>query len=113
MTRGTYFEGTAKKCTLIRRKQTEAQESRIEHFKRKGKQQFTEDGSSTEITIDLVLQARTKLSDNKVNGPEDAIQRDDQKDAHGKEPHCCEVLSGTISWSDGISKFVEDREFFF
>ena len=51
----------------------EAQESRIEHFTKKGYQQFTEDGLNAEITIDLVLQAKAKLSDNKVNGPEDAI----------------------------------------
>ena len=73
MAKGIYFKGTAKNCTLIRSKQTEAQESRIERFKKNGKQQLTEDGRSTEITIDLVLQARAKLSDNKVNGPEDAI----------------------------------------
>ena len=51
----------------------EAQESRIEYFKKKGNQQFTEEGRKAEITVDLVLQARAKLSDNKVNGPEDAI----------------------------------------
>ena len=28
---------------------------------------------AVQITIDLVLQARAKLSDNKVNGPEDPI----------------------------------------
>ena len=48
-------------CTLIR------QESRIDYFK------ITEDGRTTEITVDLVLQARSKQSDNKVIGPEDAI----------------------------------------
>ena len=51
----------------------EAQESRIVYFKKKGNQQFTEEGRSAELTVDLVLQARAKLSDNKVNGPEDAI----------------------------------------
>ena len=34
---------------------------------------FTEDGRSAEITFHLVWQARAKLSDNTVNGPEDAI----------------------------------------
>ena len=33
----------------------------------------TEKGRNAEITVVLMLQARTKLSDNKVNGPEDAI----------------------------------------
>ena len=54
----------------------EAQESRIECFKQKGNQQFTEDGRRTEITIDLLLQAKAKLSDNKVTGPDDAIVSD-------------------------------------
>ena len=51
----------------------DVQEKRIEYFWKKGNQQFTEDGRNAEITVDLVLQARTRLSDNKVNGPEDAI----------------------------------------
>ena len=51
----------------------EVQENRIEYFKKKGEQQFTEEGRTAEITVDLVLQARAKMSDNKVNGPEDAI----------------------------------------
>ena len=67
------FKGIVKKCTLTRRKQKEAQESQIEYFLKKGIQEFTEGGRSAEITVDLVLQARVKLSDNKVNGPEDAI----------------------------------------
>ena len=50
----------------------EVQESRIEYLKKKGDLQFAEDGRSAEITVDLVLQAGAKLSDNKVNGPEDA-----------------------------------------
>ena len=31
------------------------------------------DGRDAEITVDLVLQARAKMSDNKVNGPDDAV----------------------------------------
>ena len=45
----------------------EAQENRIEYFKKKGNQKFTEDA---EITVDLVLQVRAKLSDNKVQEKE-------------------------------------------
>ena len=48
----------------------EAQENRIDYFKMKVNQQFTEEGR---ITFDLVLQARAKLSDKKVNGPADVI----------------------------------------
>ena len=51
----------------------EIQEDRIEYFWKEGNQQFTEEGRNAEITVDLVLQARAKLSKNEVNGPEDAI----------------------------------------
>ena len=51
----------------------EEQERRIENFWKKGNQQFTEERLNADITVDLMLQARAKLSDNKVNGPEDAI----------------------------------------
>ena len=51
----------------------DVQENRFEHFKKKGDLQFAEEGRTAEITVDLVLQARAKMSDNKVNGPEDAI----------------------------------------
>ena len=50
----------------------EVQENKIEHFKKKSDQMFTMDGRRAEITVDLVLQAKAKMSDNKVNGPEDA-----------------------------------------
>ena len=49
------------------------QEGRIEFFKRQGDQHFTKNGRGADITIDLVLQARAKMSENKVNGPEDAV----------------------------------------
>ena len=51
----------------------EAQEKRIACKWKKGNQQFTDDGRNAEITVDLVLQARAKLTDNKVNGPENTI----------------------------------------
>ena len=51
----------------------EVQENRIESFKKRGDQQFTLDGREAEITVDLVFQARAKMSDNKVNGPGDAV----------------------------------------
>ena len=77
----------------------EAQESRIEYFKIKGNHLFTVDWRSTEITVvDLVLQARAKLSGNKINGPEDAIVSEMIKRLrHGENLHCCEVVSGTNS----------------
>ena len=60
------FKGTVKRCTPTK-------EKRIEYFWKTRNQQFTEEGRKAEITVDLVLQARAKLSGNKVNGPEDAI----------------------------------------
>ena len=44
----------------------DVQEKRIVYFKRK--EHFTEDGMGAEITIDLVLQARENMFENKVNG---------------------------------------------
>ena len=51
----------------------DVQEDRIEHFKKIGDQQLTVDGRNAEITVDMVLQARNKMSDSEVNGPEDAV----------------------------------------
>ena len=51
----------------------EVQEKKIEYFNQKGDQQFTMDGRQAEITVDLVLQAQAKVSDNKVSGPEDTV----------------------------------------
>ena len=45
----------------------------MNYFREQGNLQFTEDGRNAEVTVDLVLQARARLSKNKVNGPEDAI----------------------------------------
>ena len=47
------------------------QENRIEYYTKKGDQHFTDDGRRAEITIDLVLQARAKMSEIEVNGPEE------------------------------------------
>ena len=58
------------KCTLIKEKTKEVQENRIEYFKKKGDQQFTEEGRTAEIAVDLMLSARAKMSNNKVNRPE-------------------------------------------
>ena len=46
------------------------QEKTIEYFKKEGDRHFTNDGGGAEMTIDLVLQARAKMSENKVNRPE-------------------------------------------
>ena len=51
----------------------EFQQNRFDYFKREGDQYFTEGGRIAEITVDPVLQGRARMSDNKVNGPDDAI----------------------------------------
>ena len=52
----------------------EVQGKRIEYFKRKVTSTSTDDMRGAGITIDLVLQARAKMSEkNQVNGPEDAV----------------------------------------
>ena len=47
--------------------------SRCRKKKWKGDRHFTDDGRGAEITVVLVLQARAKMSENKVNGPEGAV----------------------------------------
>ena len=49
------------------------QEKRSGYCKKKGDGHFTDEGRGAEITVDLVLQAKAKMSENKVNGPGDAV----------------------------------------
>ena len=56
-----------KRCALTQMKQEKSK--RIEYFNR----YFVEDGRGAEITVYSVLQAMTKMSEHKVNGPEDAV----------------------------------------
>ena len=62
-----------KVCILIKRETREIQKKKIEYFTKKDHRHFTEEGRGAEITVDLVLQARAQLSENKVNGPEGAF----------------------------------------
>ena len=96
-----------KRCTPTWSKRT--QERKLKISKSKGNLQFTEDGRNAKITVDLVLQTRAELSENKVNGREDAPVGD-QKFFCGEDLHNNEVFSGTISGSDGVSKLVESCE---
>ena len=89
----------------------EVQEKRIEYFVRKGTSSSRRDGRNAEITVDLVLQARAKLSDNEVNGPEDVIvsemiKRLPMEKIYTKTRCCQERFSG----SDGVSKLMEGGE---
>ena len=68
----TCSKDIAKKFLWIPRKRFEEQEKDSE-VRKNGERHFTEDGRVAQITIDLVLQARAKMAENKVNGPEDSI----------------------------------------
>ena len=65
-----------KRCTLIRWKREKCKKPELNTAKKQGDKQFTLEERSAEITVDLVLQARAKMCDNKVNGPEDAVVSD-------------------------------------
>ena len=58
-----------KKCILIKTKQEKCKR----RLKVKGDPRLTDDWRGAGITIDLVMQARAKMSENQVNGPEDAV----------------------------------------
>ena len=69
----TNFSDVARMCVWIPKKQGRCKKEDFSISRREGDQQFTQDGRGAEITIDLVLQSREKMSDNRVNGPEDAV----------------------------------------
>ena len=83
-------------CDEVYRDQEETEEVQ------ENKLNFTEEGRTAEITLDLFLQAGAKMSDNKVHGPEDAIVSDMIKQLPLEKIY--------TSWLDGISKFVKDCE---
>ena len=88
----------------------EVKERRIEFFKKKGDRHFTNDGRGADISVDLVLEASAKMSENKVNGPEDAVVSDDQAVAPGEDLYDYEMFSRTLHGQDGGTKFVEGCE---
>ena len=53
----------------------QVQEKRIDHYKQTGDRHITDDGRGAKITIHLVLQARAKMSGNKVKTFEEAFVR--------------------------------------
>ena len=95
------YRGIVQRCTRIKKRQ-KTHKKRIEYFKKKGVQNFTEDGRNAEITVDMVLQARAKLSDHLVHGLEDAMASEMSK--------ICEMFLGPLYGSDGCSQLVEDCE---
>ena len=100
-----------KKCALITRKRKKFKKTELIASKRRGCQQSTVDGREAEITVDLLLQARAKMSDNKVNGPEDAVVSEMIKQLPlEKISTNHEVLPRTLQGPDGGAKFIEDCE---
>ena len=96
-------------CLLTREETKEEQNNRTEYVKKN--QQFTEEGRRTKITVALVLRARVKLSDNKVNGPEDAIVDEMIKKLPLEKIYVGrEVLPRKIHRPDGIPKLMEGSE---
>ena len=65
--------GTVKRCTLIGKRREKYKKKKIEYFKKKGDREFTMVGRQAEVTVDLVLRASAKMSDNKISGPKDAM----------------------------------------
>ena len=73
------------------------QKERIEHFKTRGDRHLLQEGRAAAITVDLVLQARTKLSNNKVNGPAGAIVSEMIKALSCRERLChCRMFPAKI-----------------
>ena len=77
----------------------EEQENRIEYFWKKGNQQFTEDGRNAMITVDQVLQARAKLSENKINGLEDAFVSEMIKRLPMEKIYTIKSFSRNVAWA--------------
>ena len=67
------FKGTVKRYTLTWRKQKMFRNAELNISRRKEISNLLRKVATQKITVDLVLQARAKLSDNKANGPEDVI----------------------------------------
>ena len=90
-------KGTAKRCTQIKTKQGKCKRKELNISKRKVTRHFTDDGRGAEITVDLVLLAKAQMSENKVNGQEDAVETEMIKQLLVEEIFiCCEVFSGTL-----------------
>ena len=102
------FNGIARNCMWILKKQTKVvQEGRIEYFKRQGDQHFTKNGRGAEITIDLVLQARAKMSENKVNGPEDAVASEVVETVAFRESAQSQNVFKIVSWDGRCAQYKE------
>ena len=67
------LQSSAKRCILTEQKRKKNRKAELNTSEKRGNQQFIEEGRNAEITVDLVWQARAKLSEGKVNGPEDVI----------------------------------------
>ena len=96
-----------RKCVWMPKRQKEVQEGTIEYLKRKGDQQFTKGGRGAAITIEMVLEARAKMSDTKANGPEDAVVSEIIKQLLQEKVY---IITKCFLEPDGSTKFMEHRE---
>ena len=97
------FNDIARKCTWIPKRQRRCQKE--EYSSSRGKE------TSNSRRMDEVLQSRAEMSQNKVNGPEDAVASEMIKQSCFKSKFFHhEVLPETLHGSDGSTKFKEDRD---
>ena len=99
-----------RQCEEVKTDPEETKEEYLVFSRGKGDQQFTQDERGTEITIDLVLQARAKMLDNKVNGPEDAVVSEMIKQLPRENPHHRNVFPGTCCYENQTRNQRKEKE---
>ena len=72
-TGGRNWSDTVENSMWLEEETIEEQTQRIAWYTKKKVEHFTEQGRVAEISVDLELQAKALLSDNKVSGPEDNV----------------------------------------
>ena len=85
-----------KKCTLTRKKRKKHRKAESSISSRKEISNLQR--NDAEITADLVLQAGTTLSDNEVNGPEDATVSEMTKKLHMEKIYTSASTFMNDSW---------------
>ena len=85
--------------------------TQLTKFTEDGDRHFADQGRVAEITLDLVSQARAKMSEDTVKGPEDAIVSEvinQLPQENILRNH--KMLSRTIHGAGRCAQFMEDRE---
>ena len=78
----------------------EQQQERIHKYETLGNVQLSE-GRMLEVSVDLVLQARARLCEGKVNGPRDNCERDAEATTAGQSLRGCKILPRTTHRNRG------------